>query len=570
MRPHVKKPLSRSVNSSLRLEQLESRFLLSAHPGISHQMISSENTRNDIIGDTFTTAATLTLDASGDSTAQSSIDSRKDKDMFVFVANESGLVQIDLKALDTNLDTYLYVYNSRGKLVARDDDSGSGTDALVLIQVTAGESYYVRADAFRSSTGDYTLSIDGPSTGEAYADDYGDNFEDATLIEVDDYGNAIIVGLIGHIGDQDLFVYTATTDGQLQIDMKAADSPLDAYLYVYDSSGRLIARNDDSAKGTFDSQIIIEVVAGEQYFIQADAWHKSIGAYELTLTGPVPESETTESVAPDEPDITLEPDGSTDIIDTELSGDGQVEGWAVLVSAIDYPGSQNDLASSQVNLDQMYQTLIDVYGFSSDSIHTLSGDGTVVNSTAINTEIVWLATQADGNDLVIFYYSGHGSYGASYQRDDNEALSLPSGESYSETQLATQLNEINSEANKVVILDACFSGGFTSLCSRVSQTWVLASSAYNQYSWDTVSQFMPEGETGSVFTSWLVTAMNDTGSLNVDIDQNGRVSLAEAFNYADRMINRLTGFGYNNQNPVMSPGNVDLDLILLSQSIGMT
>ena len=99
------------------------------------------------------------------------------------------------------------------------------------------------------------------------------------------------------------------------------------------------------------------------------------------------------------------------------------------------------------------------------------------------------------------------------------------------------------------------------LGNTVSNTCVLASSSYYQTSWGRVDQFLPEGASGSVFTSWLVAALLDDGSANVDTNQNGRISLAEAFAYADLNIGALT-WGRYRQDPVMTPTTGEFEIAL--------
>ncbi len=534
---------SRKRKSVLVLEPLECRTLLSAFPWGSFE--------TDEIGNTFRTAHTLELDVQGDVSFDSAINHFRDRDFFVFTASGAGAMQIDVTTPDSDLDSLLFVYSSRGnrgRCIAWDDDSGEGTDARITLNVEAGQEYYIRVGGYRRSTGSYTLVLDGPSEGETYIDDFGDSFEEATVLTLDDNGEADQTGEIGWSQDQDMFVFTAVNSGTMQIDMTTPNSELDSFLFVYDENQKCITWDDDGGEGT-DAQVTFEVVAGSQYYIRADAWRYSIGTYHLELSGSV----VTE-IPPD--------DGNDDVPDAESNpGDGQVEGWAVLLGAWDYEGEVNDLYECAVDVEAMQSVLVDTYHFDTDSIHVLTGGQGDITSSVIETEFSWLQENADGDDIVFFYYTGHGASGQMLYQDDNESLALPDGEYYTQHDLQTELEQIEDGATKIVVLDTCYSGGFAELSNTVSNTCVLASSAYYQSSWGRVEQFLPEGGRGSVFSSWLVTAMQDDGSLLVDSNQNGQISMREAFQYAYAQVTFLTR-GRNYQSPIMSPATGEYEILL--------
>jgi len=527
---------------SLLLESLESRTLLSGFPVRTV----------DAIGDSFRDAYALEADAGGDASFSSIIDNSRDQDVFVFTAAGCGVLQIDMITPESSLDSYLYVYDSTGRPVAKDDDSGDDTDSRVSLNVQAGELYYIRADAYGKSTGSYTLLIDGPAEGATYVDDFGDSFSEASTITIDANGGAGQAGEIGWYQDQDMFVFTAIGAGTMQIDMATPDSALDSYLYIYDENMAQIVWDDDSGDGT-DAQVVFEVKAGCRYYIQADAWRNSTGTYSLELTGP-----TAAEVEPDD-----EPgDGDTDDDDIIVDeSDGLVEGWAVLIGAWDYYGQENDLYECATDVAMMQSVLIETYGFTTDTIHAITGGEDEISVSVINEEFAWLQSNADGDDVVYFYYTGHGSCGDRIYANDNEALALPNGEYYTEAAMGMQLEEFADGTTRIVVLDTCYSGGFANLGNTLSNTCVLASSSYNQSSWGQVTEFLPAGSAGSVFTSWLTRAMQDDGGLNVDTNQNGRVSMAEAFVYADSNIRSRTR-GRNYQDPVMSSETSEFEIIL--------
>ncbi len=55
-------------------------------------------------------------------------------------------------------DSYLYLYNSAGQLLAQDDDGGGGTSSFIGTTLDAG-TYFIRAAGFGSSTGRQTVQL---------------------------------------------------------------------------------------------------------------------------------------------------------------------------------------------------------------------------------------------------------------------------------------------------------------------------------------------------------------------------------------------------------------------------
>jgi transposase len=70
------------------------------------------------------------------------------------IASENGAV-----SPVSQLDSYLYVYDGNRQLLAQSDDGGGGLNSRVTVNVTAGQAYYVKAAAYGSSSGAYTLQI---------------------------------------------------------------------------------------------------------------------------------------------------------------------------------------------------------------------------------------------------------------------------------------------------------------------------------------------------------------------------------------------------------------------------
>ena len=314
-RPHlVRRPRRRRPrNSRLQAETLERRLLL-AGTGLDFDDFADAGE--------WAVAAEISIDsATARGTIQGALEERRDADLFGFVAARTGEAVIRLDTPASRLDPYLYVFDgtNRHDLVAQNDDS-HGLDSQVTIDVIAGETYFVLADNYRDrSAGSYTLSlqIEAPAI-----DDHADrqNWSLASAISVDPItGAGTANGLLEEHRDTDLFQFVAPATGQAVLRLDTPASRLDPYLYVFDGTSRhgLVARNDDYHG--YDSQVTIDVSAGQTYFVLADNYRdRSTGSYALTIHADVAPSD-------DHPDFGEWGTATPISLDT-TTGDGSAQG----------------------------------------------------------------------------------------------------------------------------------------------------------------------------------------------------------------------------------------------------
>ncbi len=142
----------------LAAEPLEPRILLSAGP-IGFSSGWAGRTVSDDYGNTMSQAAEIST-ATRSVTQTGKIERAGDVDVFRFVAAQSGTLVIQQAATSgSRLDSYLYVYSSKGQLQARNDDTGSSLNSRVEIAVVAGNTYYIKAAAYGRRVGSYNLSL---------------------------------------------------------------------------------------------------------------------------------------------------------------------------------------------------------------------------------------------------------------------------------------------------------------------------------------------------------------------------------------------------------------------------
>jgi hypothetical protein len=251
----------------------------------------------DGFGHTFDDAQAIPLDAAGAGAVNGDIVNPADQDFFQFTAPADGLVSLTQDAAaGSPLDSVLTVFDAtpqHGQVAFSDDvnpprDLDSGTEFLV----SGGQTYYVLAAGYGTSTGAYRVTI-SPVAPDGYGTDFASATDVTSSLSAD--GSGSVAGAITTSGETDFLLFTAPASGALTIEQDAAlGSPLDSMLTVYDGSQRQLAQNDDIGDGTLNSRVQVTVTAGQTYYVEAaasavavsNASGSEVGSYTLTLSMP--------------------------------------------------------------------------------------------------------------------------------------------------------------------------------------------------------------------------------------------------------------------------------------------
>lgn len=216
---------------------------------------------------------------------------------------------------------------------------------------------------------------------------------------------------------------------------------------------------------------------------------------------------------------------------------------ALLIGVSEYETGLNPLPGAVKDVEAMQRVLAhpEMGGFAEENITVLKNP----QRQAIEEAIYKLFDNRQKDDLLLFYFSGHGvkdDSGKLYlstckTRKNNGKLVKPSAVAAST--LHESINESKSQ-RQVVILDCCFSGAFSKGMTMKDDGSVnvqeqlggkgraiLTSSTSTQYS------FEQENSELSIYTQYLVEGIENGAA---DLDDDGWISVDELHDYASSKV----------------------------------
>ena len=197
------------------------------------------------------------------------------KKYYIFTPEEDMTVTFYSMA---SADTYGYLYNSDLYEIARDDDSGKGTNFSLTYAVKGGQTYYFGAWYYNSdNTGSYDVAlIEG---AVAYEDPVFEIPEDAAEIAAGDVVNVAIdepneIAYYVIKPDESNYYYIRSTSGT------------DPMLWILEEDGEVFASADDNYNGNNSRDFYLEVMldAGKSYYLAAKLYYPNMtGSFDLAV-----------------------------------------------------------------------------------------------------------------------------------------------------------------------------------------------------------------------------------------------------------------------------------------------
>ncbi|WP_298820486.1 M4 family metallopeptidase, partial [uncultured Chloroflexus sp.] len=209
-----------------------------------------------------------------------------DQDWVYFDAVNGVSYTITTSNLEARADTVLELYNSSGTMLVSDDDGGGGWASRIVWTAPASARFYVKVrqynrNIYGANTG-YRLNILSAAS-DAYEPD--NTLATARLITV----NGAAQSHNFHVaGDQDWVFFAATAGYSYRIETLNLASCSDTVIYLYNSSGTLLAANDDGGGG-WASRIDWIAPGSGNFYVKVVHYsslaYGSCTAYDLRVTG---------------------------------------------------------------------------------------------------------------------------------------------------------------------------------------------------------------------------------------------------------------------------------------------
>jgi cysteine-rich repeat protein len=207
---------------------------------------------------------------------------------------QTGLLTLELAAIGSDYDPVLYVRQSceAGPTIACSDQTFLGGTESLSFAVTAGSTYYVFADGWESTAGDYLLAAtlftqvpgdDCPGVNVPVLDvgDSTSTSSDTSIAEANRAGTGLCDS---PMTPEVIYKVTPSVASRLVVTIDPSPT-FDASLYVRTSctsASTQLACSESGDPGGVETATI-GATAGQTYYIFVDGWDTSSGAFDATF-----------------------------------------------------------------------------------------------------------------------------------------------------------------------------------------------------------------------------------------------------------------------------------------------
>ena len=407
-------------------------------------------------------------------------------------------VRID--ASSTDFDTYLILIDPNGEQIENDDAEDQPGHSIIDSDLAEIGTYQVIVTSYQpGETGEYELVMDvgeassGPSPGR-----------DVVTLELGERTSGRLESgdLQLDSGEySDLYVFEGEAGQSISVEMSSSE--FDTYVQLITPEGEKID-NDDYEGNTAMSRIDLTLRESGRYRIMTTSYRADeTGSYELALR----------------PGLVAE----VPIIRADASGEGRTFG--IFAGISNYGGRMNNLAYTAEDAVRVRDAVASRTGMrDEDAIVLTDEDATVSN---VKGAIETLASRMGPNDFFVFFYSGHGDRvpRSGPTPSDPDALD-ETIELYDAAMTDDEMTELFtsiSAGTTLLVLDACFSGGFAKDVISVPGRMGLFSSEE-----DVTSSVAAKFRAGGYLAAFIADAV---GEGLADGDEDGGLSALELSQY---------------------------------------
>ncbi len=358
-------------------------------------------------------------------------------DGYEFEGRPGQRARLDVSS--SEFDTYLMLIDPTGQQTENDDFEGMPGHSVIETDITEAGSYRVVVTSYKvGETGSYELRMEfgGRDAGATRQRDVvALQMGQSTSGRLEAGDQQLTSGEYG-----DLYVFDGATGQAVSIDLSSTE--FDTYLQLQTPAGEKI--DNDDYEGRSDSRIDVTLRENGRYRILTTSYSPGeTGSYQLALR---PGS------AADVQVVTAGPVVASDA--------GRIYG--VFMGISDYPGQDNDLAYTAEDAGRVHDAMVRTGMRRSDAVVLTDDDATIGN---LYNAVRDFSGRMGPNDMFVLFYSGHGNRlprSGGYETTDPDAMD-ETIELYDGPLTDDEMNRMFENVGagvSLVVLDACFSGGF--------------------------------------------------------------------------------------------------------------
>ncbi|QIG81129.1 pre-peptidase C-terminal domain-containing protein [Stakelama tenebrarum] len=420
-------------------------------------------------------------------------EAREGKYEDVYVLRGEAGQSIEIRLDSTAFDPTLAIRGGNGFSDSNDDDpavENTRNSRLVVTLPQSGTYSLVVSSYEAQATGGYSLSV-APAQAPAGTPATSGGTDMLAL-------GRTATGRLQN-GDRqlnsgeyaDAYSFAGRAGQEIEIDLNSSD--FDPYL-ILSGPGDFHEENDDavteSGRSTHDSRIVVTLPEDGTYYVNVTSYQAGeTGAYRVGLNAG---------------------SGASGMVSNRSASGGGPRVFAVMVGIADYPGTANDLSSTDEDAIKLGETLRRSGLLNPSSVTLVDAQAT---RAGVRNAIASVAAQAGPEDLFLFFYSGHGNQvptpvSAEELDGRSETILLYDGQA-SDNELAQWLSGVRTRM-QMVVFDSCFSGGMNNLVNKPNVMGIFSSEE------DLTSLVAQKYQAGGYLAYFLRNALSGEADTNHD------------------------------------------------------